>query len=292
MQAFSLFALPATAVLAALAFDRLTKSARLVLLGGAISLGVPILVAFVPADVLLDIKGDGKQTVEQLEVQRTSVGLFVGIGLYLTLTPLILSLLPAVARACFRMKTFLPESLVPGWGLVASVPLFVLLTMTTMVIVYHWVGNALLMLALVLWIGAPLLYLLRFRILTRPITESQDLAAINKIQRAVLGCFVGGIVLLVIYLITAKVGGRVILGTDSDKSHVQLWSLSLHVKWLEYLGRSLFLTVLFADLLVRMAVMVWREDRAFAGTGPAANFDRTISGLGNAVEAKAAPPVK
>ena len=79
--------------------------------------------------------------------------------------------------------------------------------------------------------------------------------------------------------------------TDKDKSLIRPWSLSLHATWIEYVGRSLFLTVLFADLLVRMAVKVWREERAFAGTGPAANFDRTMSNLGTAVEIKSAPPV-
>jgi hypothetical protein len=285
LQTFSLFALPASAVLAALAFDKLTKSARLVLLGGIISLGVPILVAFVPATTLLELPK------EEAEGQRALIGLLFGLSFYLTLMPLVLSLLPAVTRACVRLKTFLPESLVPGWGLVASVPLFFLLTLVTFVLLYQFVGNFLLVLALILWIGAPLVYLTKFKLLTRPVTESQDIAALAKTQLLVFGTIAVGILLLVIYMFTAKFMGVTILGTERDKSLVRPWSLSLHTKWIEYVGRSLFLTVLFADLLVRMAVMVWREERAFAGTGPAANFDRTMSNLGTAVETKSAPPV-
>ena len=38
-----------------------------------------------------------------------------------------------------------------------------------------------------------------------------------------------------------------------------------------------------ADLLVRMTLSVWREERAFAGTEPAAAFDQTMTGLTAAV---------
>jgi hypothetical protein len=190
-----------------------------------------------------------------------------------------------------RVKGFLPESLVPGWGLVASIPLFVLLTLTPFVVVYHVAGNALLFIGLLLWIGAPLLYLTKFKLLTRPLTETPDMEALAKTQLMVLGAMGIGVFLLIIYLFTAKIGPMTIVGTDKEKSILQPWSLRLHNVWIEYLGRSLFLTVLFADLLVRMSVMVWREERAFAGTPPSEAFDRTMSGLGSAVEAKGVPPV-
>ena len=68
-----------------------------------------------------------------------------------------------------------PQSLVPGWGLIASVPLFVLLTLATFVLLYHIAGNMLLVLGLLLWIGVPLLYLTQFRMLTRPVTDKREL---------------------------------------------------------------------------------------------------------------------
>jgi GYF domain 2 len=291
LQALSLFALPATAVLAALAYDRLPHSTRLVLLGGLVSFGVPILIAFVPADVLGDPKTDPREAVGAAEGRRTALGFAFGIYFYLILTPLVLSLLPAVSRACVRVKTFLPESLAPGWGLVASIPLFVLLTLTVFVVFYQFFGNFLLIIGLLLWIGAPLLYLSKFRLLTRPVTESPDLAALARTQLMVVATIAAGMLLLVVYLFTAKVGGMTIVGTEKEKSLIRPWSLDLHAKWIEYIGRSLFLTVLFADLLVRMALSVWREERAFGATEKAATFDRTMSGVGAAVEAKATPPV-
>ncbi len=280
--ALSLIALPVTAALAALTYDRLTKSAQLVLFGGVVSVGVPLLVAFTPADLVIDLRGDGRNAA-----MRSVLGIWFSV----LLIPLVLSLLPAVSRGCVRMKTFLPESLVPGWGLAASVPLLVLLTLVSFVVVYHFAGNALLFLSLVLLVGAPLLYFTKFKLLTRPLTDPQEVQALAKTQLKVLVAVAFGFLLLVIYLFTAKSGDSTILGFDRDKSLVRPWSLSLHAMWLEYLGRSLFMTVFFADLLMRMSIMVWREDRAFAGTAAAPNFDRTMSGLGASLETKGMPPV-
>lgn len=283
VQAFSLFALPVCAALAALVYDRLVHSARLVLLGGVISFGVMLLTAFVPADAMLDLKIDKSTTLAKVNAVKTTLGVAFGIQFYLLLMPAVLSLLPAVSRACVRVKTFLPESLVPGWGLVASIPLFVLLTLATFVLLYHIAGNTLLFLGLLLWVGAPMLYLTQFRLFTRPVTDRRQLDALTRTQLGVLGMFAGGVVLLLIYLFTAKFMGMTILGTDKTESLIRPWSLDLHAKWIEFLGRSLFLTVLFADLLVRMALSVWREERAFAGTEGVAAFDQTMTGLTAAV---------
>jgi hypothetical protein len=290
IQAFSLFALPAAAAYAAMNYDQVSKSIRIVLWGGAIAVGVPLLVAFMPAGIMLDPKPQPEETVAHVEARKRAFAMMMGVTFYLSLTPLVLSLLPAVSRGCVRVKGFLPESLAPGWGLVASIPLFVLLTLAAFVVVYHMASSFLLLLGLLLWIGAPLIYLTKYKLLTRPITESQDIQALAKTQLYVLAAIALGIFLIVVFLFTAKFNEQPLLGT-SKNAHLKIWSLDLHRIWIEYLGRSLFLTVLFADLLVKMAVMIWREERAFAGTGPAANFDRTMSGFGEAVETRGLPPV-
>ena len=286
LQAFALFALPVTAALAALAYDKLAKSARLVLIGAAVTLCVPILVAFVPTEWIIDPKASPIDLPEAASLVRALVGQSWGLNFYLLLLPLLLSLLPAVTWACLRMKMFLPESLVPGWGLVVGVPVFAFFTLSTFVMAYHAVGNPILAIALVLWFGAPFIYLSKFRILTRPSTEAQDIAALTKTQLYVLGAVGLGLMFLLIYLVSGKV-----LGFDSAKSIMRPWSLRLHAFWLEFVARALVLTILFADLLVRMALLVWREERAFVGTPQAETFERTMSGLGPALETKGTPPV-
>jgi hypothetical protein len=290
IQAFALFALPVAAVLGALAYDRLATSGKWVLAGGLISFAVPLAVAFVPGDWLIDLPTTSTTTVQDVERAKTAIGVVLGVQFYLLLMPAVLSLLPAVSRSCVLMKLFLPESLVPGWGLVTSIPLCVLLTLATFVLLYHIAGNALLVTGLVLWVGAPLLYLSKFHLLTRPVTSPADQAALVRTSFAVFGLIVLGMLLLMVYLFTAKFGGRTLVGFDKESSLIRPWSLDLHRKWIEYVGRSLFLTVFFADILLRIALSVWREERAFAGSADAAGFDKTMTGLGSAVLPRGAGP--
>jgi hypothetical protein len=290
VRALAVFALPVAAVLAALSYDQLSKSVGWVLVGGLIAFVAPIAIAFVPTEWLIETKTDGRETVATAELRRVGNGMRVGVEFYLLLVPTVFSLLPAVSRACIRLKLLLPESLVPGWGLVASTPLFVLLTLSTFVLLYHIAGNALLLLGLVCWVGAPLLYLLKFSLLTRPVTEPADRDALSKLSFVVLGTMLLGIMFLLIFLFTAKVGSVTILGFDEEKSAVRPWSLDLHKLWIEYLGRSLFLTVFFADLLLKVSLSVWREERAFAGSAQSSGFDRTMTGLTSAVLPRGTAP--
>jgi hypothetical protein len=279
LEALALFALPAAAVMAAQSYERPAASARWVLLGALVAIGVPIAMAFVPASWRLLGRLD--------DDARSGVGFVFGILFYVTLMPTVLSLLPAAARACVRVKCFLPQSLVPGWGLVASVPLFVLLTLATFVLLYQFVANFLLVAGLLLWIGAPLLYLAQFRLLTRPVTQKRDLDSLARTQAGVLAMITGGIILIIIFLFSAKLFGMSIMGTD-ERSMVRPWTLGLHAKWIEYVGRSLFLTVLFSDLLVRMSLSVWREERAFDASEHAPAFDDTMASLAEAVGSRQA----
>jgi MFS family permease len=292
LQVFALCAMPIVAALAAMAYERPTRSMQIVLIGGLATLLVPVIFAFIPSSWLIAgpaVDGDS----ESVQLIKMSYSRELGAKFYMFLFPALFSVVMAASLACARVKGFLPESQAPGWAFVVSVPLLALVTLSTYLVVYHYyLSHILLLLGLLALIGAPLIYLTRFRILTRPLTESQDLQALARTQIYVFATLGAGVLLIFIYMVAVKVGDGAILGTSKKpKNALRFWSLDLHKAWLEYLGRTLFLTVMFADLLVRMAVMVWREDRAFAGTGPAANFDRTMSGFGEAVETKGLPPV-
>jgi len=127
-------------------------------------------------------------------------------------------------------------------------------------------------------------------VFTRPVSGLAEQIAVARTSLAVLGLMALGLLLLFVYLLTTKVMGATILGFSSDSSIVRPWNLSPHQKWLDYLGRALFLSVFFGDLVLRVALSVWREERAFAGTPGAAGLDRTLSGLGSAVLPRGSTP--
>jgi hypothetical protein len=280
--AVSLFALPICAILAANAYDQLRTSMRLVLLGAAISLGMPLVIVFMPERIMFDMSAVNVSNQATMLATR----ILLGINFYLLLLPPLLAFLPAVSRACIRLKTLLPQSLVPGWVLVASLAPFFILTLGAFGLLYQFVGNGLLILGLILWVGAPLLYLWRFSLLTRPLTEKRNLVTLANMQLAVLGAIMLGVLLLIIYLFTSHALGRSIVGSDRDASWLRPWSLEIHKKWLEYIGWTVFLTVLVADLLMQMSIWVWREERAAAGTEGAAQLDQTMTALGGVFTAK------
>ena len=289
IQVFALCALPFVAAFAALGYNRPAKSARLVFIGGLVITLVPVLIAFLPTGWLIAGPGPTGDSGE-VQLMKAMYAQKLGPKYYLLVLPIILSVTPALSRACVRLKGFLPESIVPGWALVASAPVVAFLTLATFIVIYRTTNNFALFLGLLLVIGAPLLYLMKFRLLTRPVYDAREMAAFTKTQLYVIIATAVGFLMIVIYLFSAQLGDHKVLGTNRD-AEWRIWSLDAHKTWLEYLARSLFLTVFFADLLVRMAVMVWREERAFAGTGPAASFDQTMSAMGEAVEVKGNAPV-
>lgn len=285
VQALALVALPAAAILGALAYDRLATSAQWVLIGGLVSFLIPLAVVFVPGDWMIELKTTGTTTVQQLEEAKANIRLILGVVFYLMIVPTVLSLLPAVSRACVRLKLLLPESIVPGWGLVASSPLCVVLTLTTFVLLYHLAGNMLLLLGLLLWIGAPLVYFTKFDLLTRPVSSPADRAVLARTSLIVFAFVALGVFLLFIYLFSVKIPptGKTLVGFDESTSFLRPWDLNIHKRLIEYIGRSLFFSVFFCDLLLRMMLSVWREERAFAGSEQSSAFDRTMSGLGSAI---------
>ena len=121
-------------------------------------------------------------------------------------------------------------------------------------------------------------------------------------QVAAVVSAVGGVFLLV-YLFTEKVFGLHLVGFDRQTSLVWLWenrdvvslkpgealaraqsffwvgNLSLSQVLVQYFGRSLFMTAVFADALVRRSLSVWEQEHHFAATPAATTLTTVMSNL-------------
>lgn len=268
------------AAAAAETFERLAQSMRLVIWGGLMALLVPIVIMFSPSDWLVEFPNQQLQTVAEYRLQRTMVSMVIGINFYLAIMPLVLSLLPAASRGCQRIKLFFPTAMVPGWGMVTGIPLFVLLTLATIVLIYHVIGNFLLLVSLALWIGAPLFFLSRFYHLIRPLTSLEDVATLVRTQYLVFGLTWLGIILFIIYLFTAKFGDKYLIGLHETTSWIRPWDMQIHSRWMEYVGRLLYYSVLFADIVLITTHVVWREERSFRTRPESQEFDHQMEELG------------
>ncbi|MEJ5275651.1 MAG: DUF4339 domain-containing protein [Thermogemmata sp.] len=290
--------LAVTAASAAYLFHQYRQSFRHVAWGGGLALGIPLILVFSPAEWLIAIPQTPQTTVAEVQAQRMVLNLVLGLQFYMTIMPLVLSLLPALSRGCWRIKMFYPAATVPGWGMVASIPLFVLLTWATLVLIYHAIGNALLLVSLILWIGAPIVYLLKYRFLVQPLAYREEVEQLIRLQRLVLTLTLAGVVLLIIYLFTAKMGEQHLLGFDERHSLVQVWNMQIHAMWMEYVGRLLFFGVLFADLVLQVQHSHWYQERLFRLRPDARDFDLQMLALApllgvsipSSVERSFAPP--
>jgi hypothetical protein len=142
---------------------------------------------------------------------------------------------------------------------------------------------------MVLWLGARLVFLWRTDLLTKPLTRAKDVSALNQLQLIVFISSSVGVLFIIIFLFAAKVAGSTtILGFDKSDSLIRPWNLHLNAIWLDYLGRSLFLTVLFADLLMGVSHSFWRQGKDFYQTPAAADHDKEMEDFALAMK----PPVR
>jgi hypothetical protein len=199
---------------------------------------------------------------------------------FILLLPAVLSLLPGMVRACLRVKSLLPESVVSGWVLVTLAPFYSLLLLVVWVAICHLVTDFYLLWGMLLWIAAPLLYAVRGGVLTRPVLCEHDRDRLRRLQIYVNLLLLLAMALLLAFLLTAQVLGMRLVGLDPQTSLVRPWVVVQYV--LEYWGRSLFNTVLAADFLMRMNRSIWMAGREFADSPDAADYDRLMRQLDRA----------
>jgi hypothetical protein len=273
------YSLPVTALVAALLGRRQCLSRRVVQYGWAAGFLFPVLVALFPPEWLLDL-GKGSS------VNLLAVGFLFGVLYNIQLMPTVLSLLSGMLRGCLRIKSLLPESILPGWFLVAGAPLYAFLLLVTFITIMPMFGNALLLLSVILLLLAPLPYVAWASRFTRPLTSHAERQIIGQVQWGVFGIAGMGVLFLLIFLLTKKLGAAYV-GFDEESVRLVGFSerTSLIRPWevlqffLEYYGRSLFTTVLAADLLLRANLSAWRTLGEFAKTEESLEYDKRMGQL-------------
>ncbi len=283
------FAMPAAVIAAvALSWDQ-KRSARVIVYGWAVSFLGPILLMLPPAHWWLNVDSSGELGA------RFGFGFVVFVGLCLSLPVYVVSVAFGVHRACLRLKTLIPESPIPGLFLAAAAPVFPLVMLPFFVLVNQVASSPLLILGMLLLMGSPLVYLIRAGLFIRPLLHPDDFLQVRTVQWLAKGLFGLGATLLILYglnktWLIPRTGGwaellsgfdrKTLLGFSSDTSVVQPWNWHL-IRWalIETLGRSLFTTVLVADLFVRVHRSVWGHSRRLASSPEAAKYDRLANAL-------------
>ncbi len=270
------FVLPSAAWLGCICWARYRLTHRLIVTSWTVAYLSPMLVAIFPLRWLVQLPPDEAQR-RAAEGALGAVGLILGIAYFIALMPTVLSLIPGVLRAALRIKTLLPQSVLTGWFLLAGVPLYGLLLLVTFIMINQIAGNALLILGIVLFIGAPMTYLFGARLFIQPLTgEGQKKVVLLQIICTGVASFAA--LLLVIYLFTGTMFGQSLMGFSSATSVFRPWQLLQF--YIEFIGRSLFTTTVVADLLLAMNFSLWFHLRRFDKTEESEAYDQTMTQLG------------
>ena len=130
-----------------------------------------------------------------------------------TLLPTALAVLPGLVRACLRVKRLLPAAILPGWFLMVAPPFYLLLAVVGLIALNHMAGSPFLILGILLWIGAPMVYVWRSDLFVRSLLVD-ECGQINRVQRIANVFGVVGGLLLLAYLFTKQVFGLHLVGLD------------------------------------------------------------------------------
>ena len=279
LWSLSFYAMPAAALLALLLWARPQVSRSVLLAGWCASFLMPVAIALTPWSWWTVEPPPPTTHAARLvrQYERIVEGLAWSNYYVFVLSPAVLALVPGLLRACVRIKRLLPESVLPGWSLVAAAPFNSLLVLVTVVALAQVAPSPLLVAGMLLWLAAPLAYLARARAFTRPLCSPEDLRGLAGAQVVAWALILAASVCLIAYAASWQAVGLRLVGLRPTTSLLRPWELARY--FLDFLGRSLFVTVLGADLLLRATLSAWRHQREFLQADLAKAYNRLMEKL-------------
>jgi hypothetical protein len=128
-------------------------------------------------------------------------------------------------RACIRVKMLLPGEVLSGWLLVAAAPFNGLLVLVTFVALAQVAPSPLLLAGMLLWLAAPLAYLARAGVYTRPIASADELRSARRVQVVAWVLALGAAGCLLAYAATWEAFGLRLVGLDAKTSLFRPWQV-------------------------------------------------------------------
>jgi hypothetical protein len=234
---------------------RAARQAWMVMVLAPVALSVIPFSAFTSADGLTE---GMRQSLNRL------TGLLVGLILVPQVAPIVVGLMNGVIRSSMVLKTLLPESAAPGWGVVFAAPVYTVVLLTMMVVVNQISGTLLLPLGLACLIAGPVLYLRSARDLVLPCRTEEVTRKVRDIRRR-SSVFTG-------------VGLALFFYTAHEHMQMSVWKL-LDVGS-ALLASSLAFTLVGADFLLALISKSHRQAKAFHSSDLAPELDLKFEGLG------------
>lgn len=281
----SLCVLPVAALIALLLGNKLRLSFRVLAIAFLISFILPMLIAVLPDSWWGggDEETGGNLFLEFVDEMK---GVLNNTTAVLLILPSVLSLIPGTQKACLRIKTLLPQSLLSGWLVVVASTLYGLFLLVIWVLVDQVAPEPLILIGFLLVTASSFVFPLKASAFTRPFTSESDFKRMKGVQMIVTLMMATGGVLLLVYVLREEVFGYHLFGTSHEKGAV-MDPFDVVRFLVETISKSMFVTAVGADLILRMNLKAWKESRGLQGTGAATEYDAAMTAVQDRFDAAA-----
>jgi hypothetical protein len=268
LQPISLMLVPVGAIVVIRSWTDLRRPAKALVVCWIVSIAVPLITVLVPINYLIDMSAVQQAYVQQygtLDGWNDAVlglRMYAGLSFAGNLIPVILSIPSGVLKGAGRIKSLFPAASTPGFFLVSVAPFYSLFMVVVFVVVDQMAGNALLLLGVGLLAFTPWLYVIRRKVYARPLTSAEADVELPRASRASGYLAALALLLIGIFVLTANVAGRDLVGTGDAK----FFSYTEVLRWVvEYESRNLVAAVLFSTIFLYFVYAEWRNTTQASG---------------------------
>lgn len=188
---------------------------------------------------------------------RVRASLYHGIALL----PIIISFPLGMLRSALRIRGLMPDYSLAGWILIVTVPLYTLILLVALAMIAQIVGSALLIVAMLLFVIGPLIYLVQRKLFTDSIISETE-RELQRTQRIVRSTGILGLILTIVWMLTSELEGLRVVGTANAQDDLQ--AILSYYEFIrigfELMGRTLISSLCFADMYLRATLANWRTE--------------------------------
>jgi len=183
-------------------------------------------------------------------ITNTSPDFFIAMAIT-TLLPKVFGLFPGIIRACLTMKTFVPESLLPGWLALIIAPIYSLFFGIAVLAAVQG-GSLFLFVAFGSFMIAPLVLLISSKSLVAPLSSESARDVVRMVRRRMGVVYVIGGIALMLATVTWIAGSDLTIGGV--------------IRSICSAATSIFLsTVVFSDLTLAFIKVAHEQELALRG---------------------------
>ncbi len=196
---------------------------------------------------------------------QPTFGVVFALGFFMVVGPKAISLFPGIMRSSMTLKTMLPEAATPGWATVLAAPLYALFFIVIASTIIQMQGSLALILGIICFMAAPIVYLWKARDLIEPQTPERAATVIARVRLVALIFNLLGVFLLAIFFFDV----------------LKMGVLDVLKFGISVLAGVIALTVVASDFVVALLWTGYQQSRAFHGTALQQSLETKYQALEN-----------